>query len=181
MTAIGGHLDQLVNAVVLLAPRLLASVAILLAFWGVSVALQAIVMRVGSMRRIHVDVLVMLRQTARAAALGLGVVTALGTTGINVTGLVAGLGLTGFALGFALKDILSNIVAGAVILSYRPFDNQDRVSVAGYEGLVTQIDMRYTTLRGDDDRRILVPNAAVLTNAVSVWSVERRPRPDATV
>ena len=51
----------------------------------------------------------------------LGVITALGTIGVDVTGLVAGFGLTGFAVGFAMKDALANLLAGVMILLYRPF------------------------------------------------------------
>src|SRR5262249_46266918 len=101
-------------------------------------------------------------------ALAFGVVTALGTSGFNVSALVAGLGLSGFALGFALKDVLANVVAGALILSYRPFQTDDHVSVAGFEGLVAEIDMRYTTIQADDGR-ILVPNSTVMTSPVSVF------------
>jgi small-conductance mechanosensitive channel len=80
---------------------------------------------------------------------------------------VAGLGLTGFALGFALKDVLSNLLAGVLILIYRPFHRQDRVMVAGFEGTIADIDLRYTTLEAED-RRILIPNATLFTNAISV-------------
>ncbi len=89
-------------------------------------------------------------------------------SGFNMSALVAGLGLSGFVLGFALKDVFANVVAGALILSYRPFRTDDHVSVAGFDGLVTEIDMRYTTIQADD-RRILVPNSTVMTSPVSVF------------
>ena len=56
-----------------------------------------------------------------------GLVTALGTLGVDVSALVAGLGLTGFALGFAVKDTISNILAGVLLLVYRPFSKKDYV------------------------------------------------------
>ena len=104
---------------------------------------------------------------AKTGLLVFGAVTALGTTGINVSALVAGLGLTGFALGFAFRDILANVVAGVLILVYRPFTRNDRVAVAGFEGTVSAIDLRYTTLT-TEDKRILIPNSTLFTNAISV-------------
>jgi small conductance mechanosensitive channel len=160
-------LDRLLQATVLFTPRLLASLGILLGFWIVAIALQGIIMRIAVLRRVPREVTTMMRQTVKAGMLALGVVTALGTSGFNVTGLVAGLGLTGLVIGFGLKDALANVVAGALILGYRPFHIDDRISLAGFEGAVIDIDLRYTTLHAGD-RRILVPNSIVLTNAISV-------------
>ena len=159
--------DKVVPAMLLFAPRVLGSLAVLAAFWMLSVVAQRLIVRIGRLRRLPADVVTLICQTAKAAALAFGVITALGTSGFNVSGLVAGLGLTGFALGFALKDILTNTMAGILILSYRPFHEGDRVAVAGLEGQVKSVDLRYTTLE-NEDRRILVPNSAILTNAVSI-------------
>ena len=161
-------LEKFLTAAVLFVPRALGSLAILAACLIVSIVLQGLVVRIGTARRLHAEIVTMLRQLVKGAALAFGVVTALGTSGFNVSALVAGLGLSGFVLGFALKDVLANVVAGALILSYRPFRTDDRVSVAGFEGLVTEIDMRYTTIQADD-RRILVPNSTVMTSPVSVF------------
>jgi small-conductance mechanosensitive channel len=87
--------------------------------------------------------------------------------GVNVSALVASLGLTGFALGFAFKDAVSNLLAGALILFYRPFCRGSRVAVTGIEGVVTAIDLRYTTLE-DGNKKFLIPNANLLSNAITL-------------
>ena len=51
----------------------------------------------------------------------MGFITALGTIGINVSAIVAGLGLTGFAFGFAFKDMLSNFISGGFNIYLRAF------------------------------------------------------------
>ena len=160
-------LHRIASDVVLFTPRLLGGLGIFAAFWIIAAAVQAVVVRIGAGRQVHRQVLSVLAQGLKMTVVALGAVTALGTTGFNVAGLVAGLGLTGFAVGFALKDVLANVVAGFIILTYRPFRPDDRVVVAGFEGLVTDIDMRYTTLDAGD-RRVLVPNSTVLTSAVTV-------------
>jgi len=96
-----------------------------------------------------------------------GFVTALGTLGINVSALVAGLGLTGFALGFALKDTISNLLSGVLILLYRPFEIGNRIRISGYEGIVISIDLRYTELDSEGDK-VLIPNSKLFTDPVTV-------------
>lgn len=106
-------------------------------------------------------------QTIRAVIIVVGTITALGTAGVNVSALVASLGLTGFALGFAFKDALSNLLAGAMILFYRPFSRGERIMVTNFEGIVTGVDFRYTTLQGDG-KKYLIPNATMLSNVITV-------------
>ncbi|WP_207485602.1 mechanosensitive ion channel family protein [Arenibaculum pallidiluteum] len=106
------------------------------------------------------------------AVVAFGVVTGLGTMGLNVGALIAGLGLTGFALGFALKDAVSNLLAGVLVLAYRPFRRGDHIVVAGFDGTVMRIDLRYTVLQ-TEDTRILIPNQQLFTNAITL----RLPQP----
>lgn len=148
-------------------PRLLVSAAIVAAFWVAAVIADRAVRRVTGLARINMLVAALLSRTARFTLIGLGVVTALGTLGVNIAALVAGLGLTGFALGFALKDTISNLLAGVLLLLYRPFGVNDRISVSGHEGTVVAIDLRYTTLQ-QEARRILIPNSVLFTNPITV-------------
>jgi hypothetical protein len=71
-----------------------------------------------------------------------------GPLGVNITGIVAGLGLTGFPLGFALKDSIANLLAGVLILLYRPFEVGDRLDA--------------------ESERVLVPNSKMLTDPIKV-------------
>jgi small conductance mechanosensitive channel len=113
------------------------------------------------------DVLLLSAQVAKAAILTFGIITGLGTVGVNVSALVAGLGLTGFALGFAFRDALSNVLAGAMILFYHPFRRQDHIAVSGFEGTVIEINLRYTVIQSPNVR-ILVPNSNLLTHPIVV-------------
>jgi len=169
--------SDLLTAVVLFAPRLAAGVLVAVAFWVAGRVLRA---AVGRFLASHLDpsVVTLLCKSLQYAAIGVGLITALGTIGINVSALVAGLGLTGFALGFALKDLVANVVAGVLVLVYRPFHREDHVAVAGYEGRVREIDLRYTTLE-TPEQIILIPNQTLLANAVTISRdpAGRRPSP----
>lgn len=142
---------------------------IFVAFWIASWIIKAFVRRIARAGRPQSrDVVNLLGTTARWLILGFGFVTALGTLGVDVTGLIAGLGLTGFALGFALKDIISSTVAGVLILLNRPFAAGDRIRVAGVEGTVSSIELRYTAVADAAGQRHLVPNAKVLSEVVTI-------------
>lgn len=127
----------------------------------------------GKKVRVQASVLNLFRKTVYVTLIAFGLISALGTLGINVSALVAGLGLTGFALGFALKDALSNVLAGILILVYRPFREGDQISVTGLEGMVTDIDLRYTTLH-TKERKILIPNSNLFSNPVIVSMPEEK-------
>lgn len=102
-----------------------------------------------------------------------GVVTALGTMGVDVTALVAGVGLSGFAIGLALKDPISNAISGFMVLFYEPFVVGDTISLTNAEGTVKAIELRYTKLKTDDDKTVLIPNANLLTNVLTVEHLKK--------
>jgi small conductance mechanosensitive channel len=149
-------------------PRTGVALALLLIFWIAALILERGVSRVGRRRDLDLDLTNLLGRLARLSLVVFGAVTAIGTLGIDVKALVAGLGLTGFALGFALKDIISNSLAGILILFYKPFRRDDRIEVAGTTGRVDGINMRYTILAANDGTRVLVPNSILFTNSIRV-------------
>jgi small-conductance mechanosensitive channel len=150
-------------------PLFIGSLIILLFFWLLSIGAQRLVNRLGRFRGIDEGLVVFLGRGTKLALLVFGIITAIGTLGVDVTALVAGLGLTGFALGFAFKDIVSNALAGILIIMYRPFRRSDRISVTGLDGAVIDINLRYTVLEAPD-KRIFLPNSTLFTNPVIVFS-----------
>lgn len=87
---------------------------------------------------------------------------------LNPGDLIAGLGIGSVAIGFAFKDILQNWLAGFLILIQRPFGVGDQIVVNGYEGTVEWIETRATIIALYDGRRVIIPNANVYSNAVTV-------------
>jgi small conductance mechanosensitive channel len=148
--------------------RLGLAALVLIGFWAAGALIPRIFgrfsARLGAGRQ---ELLSLGTQVARVGLRIVGAITALGTVGVDVSALVAGLGLTGFALGFALKDALSNVLAGAMILFYRPFQAGSHITVSGYDGVVSQIDLRYTRLR-TQAADVLLPNSTLLTNPITV-------------
>jgi len=120
-------------------------------------------------RRSSVDVNTqqLVRTLAYYSVWVLGWIVALGTLGINPATLVAGLGVTTIAIGFALKDLLSNFVSGFLILTTRPFALGDQIAVREYEGTVEKIELRATHVRTYDNRLVIIPNADLYTATIT--------------
>lgn len=163
----GIDVDKLWPEVRVAGERIVIGILILIAFWIVARVAEFLVCRVRRRMPHNTAVLQLLGRMAKIAIMLFGVATALGTMGVNVSALVAGLGLTGFALGFAFHDVLSNLLAGILLLLFRPFDVGDAISTAGLDGRVTQIDLRYTMLQ-QETKRILIPNSNLFTNPIVV-------------
>jgi small conductance mechanosensitive channel len=170
MNALDQALQTIIGEVVLWAPKAPVGLLVFFAFWLCSLVVRNIFFRIGS--RTESSTRYFLKVVGRTLSLAIllfGGITALGTIGINVSALVAGLGLTGFALGFGLKDILANLVSGLLILLYRPFSLNEQISVAGMEGCVTEIDLRYTRLE-NSGKAYLIPNSMMITNTIMLVS-----------
>src|ERR1700704_777514 len=140
MNALDQALQTMLGELILWVPKAPVGLLVFFAFWLCSVLVRKMFLRIGSRTEFNTRYfLQVVGRTLSVAVLLFGGITALGTIGINVSALVAGLGLTGFALGFALKDALSNILAGTLILIYRPFHHHDQISVGRLEGTVINI------------------------------------------
>ena len=158
--------EALSQAIVWL-PTIAVALSLLLLFMVLSRVAHFGVLRIVERTSAHGPLGHLLASVARVTLLVLGVVTALGTLGVNITGIVAGVGLTGFALGFALKDSIANLLAGMMILIYRPFESGDRIECAGFIGRVMHVDLRYTELDAERER-VLIPNSKLLTDPIRV-------------
>ena len=159
--------DQIQSMAVEYAPRLGAAIAVFVLFLIGGKLLMKIIHRMGNSSRIGDELSNFLGRSAKVGMMLFGAVSALGTLGIDIGALVAGLGLTGFALGFALKDTICNLLAGIMVIIYKPFDLDDIIQVGKFEGRVVSIDLRYTVL-DYNSRTVYVPNAKLFVDSIVV-------------
>lgn len=90
--------------------------------------------------------------------------------GFNLTAFLAGLGIVGFTVGFALQDVSKNFVAGLLLLLQQPFKIGETVEVVGFTGEILEIDLRASRMRDLDGRIVLIPNADVFTSPIINYS-----------
>lgn len=159
--------QYLLDEAILWMPRIIGVVVILVAFFILAKIVKRIIFNTAERLKLDSNLTSLLARTSNITLMIFGFITALGTLGINVSALVAGLGLTGFALGYAMKDTISNLLSGVLILLYRPFETGDRIKVSGYEGIVISIDLRYTELDSEGNK-VLIPNSKLFTDPITV-------------
>ena len=149
------------------APELVSAFGLFMGFYIAGLVVKKVINSLSLAKHLNPAIVSLLGRTAKNLLTLLGLITALGTLGVDISAMVAGLGLTGFALGFALKDILSNLISGILILLYEPFKLNDSIVVGKYEGKVVDINLRYTTISqaGND---VLVPNSFLFSKPILV-------------
>ena len=159
--------QYLLDESILWAPRVIGVVVIFVVFFILAKIIKRIIASAAERLKFDENLTSLLARASNITIIIFGFVTALGTLGVNVSALVAGLGLTGFALGFALKDTISNLISGVLILLYRPFKKGDCIKISGYEGMVVSIDLRYTELDSEGNK-VLIPNSKLFTDPITV-------------
>ena len=122
-----------------------------------------------------------LRNIAYAAMLVIVMVAALQSLGVPTTSVMAVLGAAGLAIGLALKDSLSNIASGVMLIAQRPFHVGDFVQAAGIEGTIEQVRVFQTRMRTVDNRSVIIPNSLITTAPIINFTANTKRRIDIKV
>jgi small conductance mechanosensitive channel len=111
----------------------------------------------------------------------IGLMIALGQVGVDIGPLLAGIGVIGFVVGFALQDTLSNFASGIMILVYRPYDINDWITAAGETGRVDAMSLVSTTVMTGDNQKLIVPNSAIWGGTIRNITAQPTRRVDMTI
>lgn len=120
----------------------------------------------------------MLVTVSAAAVMAVGIMIALSMVGISLGPMLAGLGVAGFIVGFALQDTLGNFAAGGMILLYRPYDVDDVIEVAGVSGKVKKMSLVSTMITTFDNQTLVVPNSKIWGDVIKNVTAQRTRRVD---
>lgn len=155
---------------------LIAAVGIWLARWWAKAVDRLLL-------RLEVEQLLrsFLRNITYAIAVIVSLIAALDFAGVPTTSLLAVVGAAGLAIGLALKDSLSNIASGVMLIMLRPFRTGDFVQIAGLEGTIDSVRIFQTHLRTIDNRAIILPNSQITAEAIINYNAHGQRRIDLTV
>ncbi len=160
--------------------RLLIFIAVLLVFKTLSRITKRVVRAATNRSKLDMSELLknILISTSGGLVMALGVLMALSSVGISLAPMLAGLGVAGFIVGFALQDSLGNFASGAMILLYRPFDVDDLVEVTGASGLVKKMNLVSTTILTLDNQTLVVPNSKIWGDVIKNVTAQKERRVD---
>lgn len=102
----------------------------------------------------------------------IAIVVILQNLGVEVNGVLAGLGIGGLAFALAAQDLIGNMFGGAAIIADKPFEVGDRVKVEGQDGFVRKISLRTTTLETFGKTNIVIPNKTIADSVLENISRE---------
>ena len=101
--------------------------------------------------------------------------------GVNISSIIAAVGATFITIGLAVKDNLSNVTSGIIIIVNKPFKIGDSLETSNVKGKVTKIEMLYTTLVTQDNKEIVVPNSKLTADYIINSSANKCRRLDVTL
>ncbi|MGH8107182.1 MAG: mechanosensitive ion channel family protein [Arenimonas sp.] len=132
------------------------------------------------LQRFDVEIILrsFLRNLVYALCIVVACIAALDFAGVPTTSLLAILGTAGLAIGLAMKDSLSNIASGVMLIVLRPFHSGDYVQVAGVEGIVDSVRIFQTHMHTQDNRQIILPNSQITSVPIINFTVRGMRRLD---
>ncbi|NJK75901.1 MAG: mechanosensitive ion channel family protein [Microcoleus sp. SU_5_6] len=170
ISAVWNKIQSMINSFIVLLPNMVLALIVFAIFFFIGRAIKRVVRRLTRNHRQARNLGLVLGRLAQGITVLIGLFVALSIVipTFRAGDLVQLLGISGVAIGFAFRDILQNFLAGILILLTEPFQIDDQIVFKNFEGTVENIETRATTIRTYDGRRIVIPNAELFTNSVTV-------------
>ena len=171
------RVDSWLDGATRLLPNIVVALVVLAIFYGLALLARRLVTKQAT-RRNRSNLGDVLGGFVKAAVLFVGFLLAatIVIPSLKPGDLIAGLGVSSVAIGFAFKDILQNWLAGLLILLRQPFEIHDQIEVNGHEGSVERIETRATIIKTYDGQRLVIPNSEIYTHAVLVKTAHEKRR-----
>lgn len=154
--------DKLITYLIENGPKLAGAVGILIVGILVARGVGKVVERWLNKKDLEPPVKMLISRIIRLFVIAFALVIALGTCGVNIAPLVAGIGVAGVGIGLAMQGVLSNLVSGLLIIFTKPFRVGEYIEIVGCYGQVSVIDLFTTILVHPDRSRVVIPNRKIV-------------------
>lgn len=152
--------------------NIVAAIAIIIIGMIVARVISNTINRVLVARHIDATVADFLSALVRYGIIAFTVIAALGRVGVQTASVIAVLGAAGLAVGLALQGSLSNLAAGVLLVTFRPFRTGEFVDLGGVTGTVQNVQIFSTTLKSADGKIVVVPNGKIIAGNIVNYSRE---------
>src|SRR5882724_10854699 len=155
-------------------PSILSAIAIFIAGLLIARWVNAVVTRALNKKDMEPPLRMLISRIVKLLVVICAIVIALGTAGMDVTAMVAGIGVAGVGIGLAAQGILSNIFAGLTIIFTKPFRVGEYIELASVQGQVQTIELVSTTLLHSDLSRVVIPNRKIVGEILHNYGIIRQ-------
>ncbi len=143
-------------------PGLLAALIVLVVGFGLAHYLGKFLGKALDRQKMEPPAKNLIVRVLRLGIIGFGLILALDNLGISITPLVAGIGVAGVGIGFAMQGVLANLIAGIFLTLSKPFRVGDYIELLGVEGQVLGIELFATHLVHADKSKVIIPNRKIV-------------------
>lgn len=171
-------MDTIMNIVTPYSINIVSAVAILVIGRWVAQRAKGLLRRAMEKHELDPMLSAFFGNIAYTAMIAFVVIAALGRLGIHTASFVAILGAAGLAIAFAFQSSLSNLAAGVLLVTFRPFNLGDFVEAGGVSGMVEQTSIFTTTILTADNKAVIVPNATLAAGTLTNFSAKPTRRVD---
>ena len=159
-------------------PNLISGLIIFVVGWWLTKLLCKLLLKAMTKGKADPTVATFLHSIINLALKTIVIICVLSTVGFDVTTIITTLGAAAVTIGLALKDSLSNVASGTLIILNKKFKIGDYLETEGLNGVVKKIDMMYTTLCTYDNKEVLIPNSRLTSNNIVNYFVQEERRID---
>ncbi|MDQ5983668.1 MAG: Small-conductance mechanosensitive channel [Eubacteriales bacterium SKADARSKE-1] len=159
-------------------PKLLVAILVLIIGWWFAGKFAKIINKAMKKAKIDGGIISFSNSILKVLFRLFVILAAVSTLGVNVTSIIATLGAAFVTIGIALKDSLSNVASGTVIIINKPFRVGDYLELAELSGTVKSIEIMFTTLVTPDNRELIVPNSKLTSEYIINCSKQKNRRLD---
>ena len=157
-------------------PNLLGALILIIVFWMITSIVRKVLSSFLQRSKVPKEVQGLLLRVAHYAIVTVAVLTIADQIGINITSLLAGVGVAGLALSFAARDTIENIISGVTLIIDQPFKEGDWVAIGDLHASITEIRLRTTVLTTFDNETIVIPNKSIAQDRIVNYTLTPRTR-----
>ncbi|MEM8868603.1 MAG: mechanosensitive ion channel domain-containing protein [Verrucomicrobiota bacterium] len=174
-------IDTLIELITIWGIKVLAALLILVIGLWIAKKLKAVLTSVLEKKEVDPTLIGFFANLLYGGVVVFVVIAAIGKLGVETTSFAAVIAAAGLAIGLALQGSLSNFASGVLIILFKPFQAGNFIKAGGEAGIVVEVGILTTELKTPDNVKIIMPNAAIMSGAITNVSAHPTRRVDMVV
>ena len=171
-------IESFLNWFYIHAPSILIAIILLFISWWLAGIVSKIALKAMKRSKLDISMISFLNSPTKVALKVVAVLIFMGALGVNVSTIVAALGAVGVTAGLAIKDSLSNVASGMLLVLHKPFNVGDYIELENTQGTVAKVEIMFTTLVTPDNKTVIIPNSVVASHYIINYTSNKTRRLD---